>query len=245
MTVTIRASNLARLLTDLLDTEAGTGIRLDSARAAIGENPGAVDLLTGFSSTGFVIGHTWTDCSGDNPASVWPNASAGIVVAICKTLTAKDEMATVDITMTTAPPPENPVDGEHPGWTVLVRQTPALFNSDTEFEFHAAHASALPEETLWRIFTEAPENADPLHVDSAQTAWSTSVLAPLLRIAKRRSTSKHNEAVRLFRASDRSTHLAQIGTDWLGAVQPRKLVPPDTSEHPTIAPLLPVKVLDA
>lgn len=240
--ITIGASSLARLLTDLLDT-AGGHIRLDSHRAAIGDEPGQRDVLAGFSSTGFVVGHTWTECFGDGPSTVWPSDAAGIVVGICKALSNKSDIATVDILAETAPPPETPVEGEHPGWTVTVRETPALFDSDTQFEFHALHSSAFREEQVWNIFTESPELADPLYVESAQTAWSMSALAPLLRIVKRRCTSKHSEQLRLFRATDRSIHLAQIGEDWLGAAVPVKLVPPE--ERPSIEPLLPVKVLDA
>ncbi len=242
MTITIGAASLARLLTDLLDT-AGAGIRLDSHRAEIGDEPGQRDVLAGFSSTGFVMGHTWAECIGDGPSTVWPVDAAVIVVGICKALNNKSDIATVDILAETAPPPENPVEGEHPGWTVTVRETPALFDSDTVFEFHAKHASVIREEQVWNIFTEAPELADPQHVDSAQTAWSVNALAPLLRIVKRRCTSKHSEQLRLFRASDRSIHLAQIGDDWLGAAVPVKVVPPE--ERPSIEPLLPVKVLDA
>lgn len=239
--ITVGANSLARLLTDLLDTAGGTGIRLDSHRAEIGDEPGLRDVLAGFSSTGFVIGHTWTECVGDGPSTVWPTDAAGIVVAICKALHSKSDLATVDILTETAPEPENPVEGEHPGWTVTVRETPALFDSDTEFEFHAHRAS--DEERVWGIFTQAPELADPLFVESPQTAWSMNALAPLLRIVKRRCTAKHSEQLRLFRASDRSVHLAQIGEDWLGAAVPVKRVPQE--DAPTIDPLLPVKVLDA
>lgn len=241
MTITIAATNLARLLTDLLDTAGSTGIRLDSQRAEIGDEPGLHDVLAGFSSTGFVIGHTWTECLGDGPATVWPTDAAGIVVGICKSLATKSDAATVDILAETAPPPEDPDADQHPGWTVTVRETPALFDSDTVFEFHAQHASAIPEEPLWRIFTTAPDAADPLYVESAQTAWSVNALTPLLRIVKRRCTARHSEQLRLFRAPDRSIHLAQIGDDWLGAVVPVKRVPPE--EQPSIEPLLPAQVL--
>lgn len=242
MTITIGAASLLRMLTDLLDTVGAGGIRLDSHRAEVGDEPGLRDVLAGFSSTGYVIGHTWTECIGDGPSTVWPADAAGIVAAICKTIANKSDLATVDIIAETAPPPENSVDGEHPGWTVTVRETPALFGSDTEFEFHAGAAEE--EQKLWDIFTQTPELADPRFVESAQTAWSINALSPLLRIAKRRCTSKRTEPVRLFRASDRSIHLAQIGDDWLGAVVPLLVMPDHAGERPTIDPLLPVKVLD-
>lgn len=245
MTVTIGANTLARLLTDLIDTAGATGIRLDSHRAEIGDEPGLRDVLAGFSSTGFVIGHTWAECIGDTVSAVWPADAATVVVGMCKAMFRDNDTVTVDIDAQTAPKTDDTADGDHPGWTITVKQTPALFDSDTVFEFHADHAGTFAEERLWNIFTSAPALADARHVDSAQVAWSPSVIGPLMRIVKRRCTSKHTVPLRLFRTSDRAVHLVQIGNDWIGAAQPMQLLPPDDGEQPSIDPLLPVKVLTA
>ncbi len=243
--ITIEAGKLANLLTDLLDTADETrGIHLATHRAAIGDEPGETDVLAGLSSTGFVLGHTWAECIGQGESTVWTVDAAAIVVSICKTLAAKgskEQQVTVDILTSVAPPPDGELkDGELPEWAVTVRETPALFDSDTVFEFHAQHANTFPVETFRRVFTDDMELSDPSWRDLMLSVWNPHVLAPLLKIAKRHSTPRHVEAIRLYRKEDRAVQRVEIGDSWIGAVMPIK--PVDRSDLPGIDALLPNQV---
>jgi S-DNA-T family DNA segregation ATPase FtsK/SpoIIIE len=223
MSVTISTVKLVDLLTDALHTdsaelsqEVGLGIHIGTSRGGWGEEPGEVDVLTATSTTRFVMGHTWMPCDGQMPATVWPVDAARNVLAIVKSLAGKSGKGepdiTVDIMVATAPIVDGVTgDDEHPGWTITVRETPALFDSDTEFQFHAHPETRFPVAGTARLlggeFTE-----DPKHNRGPLTVWDPSVLKPLVAVASRRK-----EPIRMYRYPRSAAHRIQIGESWLGA----------------------------
>ncbi|BBB42836.1 hypothetical protein MASB_34020 [Mycobacteroides abscessus subsp. bolletii BD] len=83
---------------------------------------------------------------------VWPCQSVKDVLTLCKSWLKGDEH-TVDIDLELADPPENKKDDGHPGWTIKLTETPALFDSDNTIKFHAHHGSRFPLELVGRIRT--------------------------------------------------------------------------------------------
>lgn len=234
MTITIETSKLIDTLTDVLQTASDVvgGIHLATQRGEAGDEPGVTDLLTATSTDRYTVGHTWIPCDGSAVASVWPVESVKTVLAICKSLGQKSKDHTVDVDMVTAPPPEDAKLGEHPGWTVTLSETPALFGSDTEFQFHAHHESKFPLAVVWRALTGQAEDKD-LPANVPLTQWNAHVLAPLVAVSKRRKSPMK------FYPSERSlVQVVQIGETWIGAANPVRPVPGELTSEPSIEPLL-------
>lgn len=234
MTLTIATSRLIETLTDALQTadDVVGGIFLSSHRGAFGDEPGEMDLLSATSTNRYVIGHTWIPVNGSVVGMVWPVESAKTVLAICKSLALKAKEHTVDLQVVTAPPPEDPKEGEHPGWTVTLSETPALFESDTEFQFHAHHESKFPAVTIRRALSGLL-TAKEVPPESPLTQWSATVLAPLVAVAKRRKTP-----MKFYRSELSHVQVVQIGDTWLGAAYPILPVPGESTTEPSIEPLV-------
>ncbi|MEU9805471.1 DNA translocase FtsK [Mycobacterium sp. NPDC050853] len=234
MSITVSTSALIDILGDALQTASNTvgGVHLATHRAPYKDEPGDVDLLCATSTTKYVLGHTWIPADGRLTAAVWPVESVKTVKAICESLKKKSKEHTVDIDMAMAEPPEDAKTDEHPGWTVTLSETPTLFDSDTEFQFHAHHESKFPINGVHRMLTGATQPIDD-YEETPLTMWSAIVLAPLVAVARGRGMP-----MRFFRSPVRRLQVVQIGDTWLGAAVPTTPVPGDASDEPTIEPVL-------
>lgn len=238
MTITVATKQLVEVLTDALRTSNDNGVHIATYRAPYKDEPGNVDLLAVTSSTGYVLGHTWIRCDGQlRYPSVWPVSSTASVLAICKSLAKKGDENnehTVDIDMVMADLPDDAKPGDHPGWTVTLSETPALFDSDTEFQFHAADESVFPINTVRRLLAGGPKpEGDKSPAPTLQTTWGSGVLEPLVKISVRRGAP-----MEFYRAADRLLQRVQIGDTWLGAAMPRTPSPGEATDEPTIEAVL-------
>ncbi|AQT78292.1 hypothetical protein B1R94_02145 [Mycolicibacterium litorale] len=234
MTITVATKKLIDALTDGMQT-AYSGIHLGTHRGPFGEEPGDVDLLSVTSSTGYVAGHTWLPCEGQMAAMVWPVSDTKTVVTIARSLLARrGKEHTVDIDMVVADPPEDGgKDGEHPGWVVTVRETPALFESDTEFQFHAFPEGRFPIDGVNRMLRGLFRPTEGFE-ESPLTVWSASVIGPVVAVAQRR-----NSTMQFFTSPQTHRVLVQIGDNWLGAVMPVKVGSETRTDGPSVEPVLP------
>ncbi|QFG09084.1 FtsK-like DNA translocase [Mycobacterium phage ThulaThula] len=234
MSVTVSTTNLIDILTDAMATACNSvgGVHITTSRAPWGEEPGDVDLLVATSTTKYVVGHTWIPADGRLEPSVWPIESVANVLAICKSLArSRGKEHTVDVYMGTADRTEDNRDDDHPGWTITLRETPALFDSDTEFQFHAHPEAKFPiRGVLHMMRGQIPPSDDE---EVALTPWSPGVLGPLVTVAKRRKMQ-----VRMFRTRARGLHIVQIGDTWIGAAAPGKPMPGEPTGRPGIEPVL-------
>lgn len=247
MTITVGTVKLIETLTDALqcadqDPDAmGPGIHIATHRAPYGDEPGNLDLLAVTSTDRFVVGHTSIVVNGQVVPSVWPPDATKTVVTICKQLvSARGKEHTVDVEVVEVVPDGQPSGDEqpaHPGYVVTLCETPALFDTDTEFQFHADHETRFPLATAQKVLSGQANREDRL-VDGPETQWSARVLAPLTAIAKRRKS-----VMRFFRYPDQRPHLVQIGPYWLGAAMPVLAPPGEELDEPSIEPL--ITVLDA
>ncbi|AXN43430.1 hypothetical protein MM1218R_01482 [Mycobacterium marinum] len=242
MTITISTVKFIETLTDALqcaddDPEAmGPGIHIATHRAPHGDEPGNLDLLAVTSTDRFVIGHTSIVVTGQVVPSVWPPDATKTVLTICKQLvTARGKEHTVDVEVVEVVP-DGEVSGDeqpsHPGYVVTLCETPALFDTDTEFQFHAGHESRFPLATAHQVLSGHAKREDRI-VDGPETQWSPHVLAPLTAIAKRRKS-----VMQFFRYADQRPHLVQIGPYWLGAAMPVLCPPGEGLNEPSIDPLI-------
>jgi S-DNA-T family DNA segregation ATPase FtsK/SpoIIIE len=238
VTITVSTAKLIDTLTDALQTadNAVGGVHLATHRAPWRDEPGNVDLLAFTSTDRYTVGHTWIPVDGQLVASVWPVENAATVLTICKSLLSRrGKEHTVDIDLTHAEPLPDAEDDENPGWVVTLSETPALFASDTEFQFHAHPEDKFPIRSMRRVlrFAEYPfsEDEEPLE-ETALTLWSPGILAPLVAVAKRRKMS-----MQFFRSSFRRLQVVQIGDTWLGAAIPGTPLPGEHGEQPSIEPI--------
>lgn len=239
MTITITTTAFVELLTDALQTaetdpELIPGIHMATHRDGYGDEPGIVDLLAATSTDRFVIGNAWIPVAGQVVASVWPVDATKTVIAISKQLIAsRGKEHTVDVEVVEVVPDGEPSGDdkpEHPGYVVTLCETPALFDTDTEFQFHAEHEAKFPLATARKVLSGSAttENFE----DGPETRWSAHVLAPIVAVAKRRK-----EAMMFFRSPDCRVQVVQIGEYWLGAAMPAGPGVDELTE-PSIAPLL-------
>ena len=236
MTITIATSKLIDLLTDAMETAGLHGIYLSSHRAPYRTEPGDVDLLAATSTTGSVAGHMWIPVDGYLTSAVWPVGSTATALGVLKRLAKKGDDHSVDIDMVEADPPENLKEGEHPGWIVTIAETSALFDSDTEFQFHAHDETKFPIHRVGLSLggqIKWPEKDDDEHVETPLTLWNTSVMGPLVKVAKRRGGT-----IRLYRDADSPLQLVQIGDTWIGAAYPSTALPGEPTDGPSIEPVL-------
>jgi len=243
VTLTIATTNLIDTLTDALQTtdtdpEAfGPGIHIATHRDGYGDEPGRCDLLAATSTDRFVIGHSWVPVTGQVVPSVWPADATKTVVTICKQLLAvRGKLHTVDVEVVEVVP-DGELSGdekaEHPGYVVTLCETPALFDTDTEFQFHADHEGRFPLATAEKVLTGTIGDDDKLHHDGPETQWSARVLAPITAVAKRRK-----EPMQFFRHPQRRAHIVQIGLTWIGAAMPMVSLPGESLTEPSIEPLI-------
>lgn len=245
MTITVATSKLIETLTDALQTvetdpeSFGPGIHIATHRDGYGDEPGKYDLLAATSTDRFVVGHCWIPVTGQVVPSVWPPDAAKTVVTICKQLVAaRGKEHTVDVEVVEVVP-DGDVSGdekaEHPGYVVTLFETPALFDTDTEFQFHADHESRFPLATCHKILTGIIGDSDESFREGPETMWSARVLASITAVAKRRK-----EMMRFFRSPQRRAQVVQIGPYWLGAAMPGSALPGEALSEPSIEPLLTV-----
>lgn len=240
MTLTVGTSTLIGLLTDALQTAetdpeaVATGLHVATHRDDFGDEPGAVDLIAITSTDTRVAGHTFDIVNGQVVPSVWPVNAAMTVLAICKNLIkVRGKEHTVDIEVVEQVPDGEPSGDEkpdHPGYLVTVSETPALFDTDTEFQFHADHEARFPLDGIRRIILgEGSESG--VKSDGSETHWNPHVLAPLAAIARRRK-----ERIMFYRFAQHA-QAVQIGDSWIGAAMP---ITPIAGEYsgPTITPLI-------
>lgn len=236
MSITVATTKLVDILSDALQTASNDfgGVHLTTTRAPWRDEPSDVDLLAASSTNRRVLGHTWIPCDGRIDPMVWPCQSVLDVLALIKSWAkAKGgDQHTVDISLTLADPPEDGQDDEHPGWTVTLRETPALFDSDNEFQFHAHHETRFPISVVHRLRTNSFVTKDD-YTEVPLTLWSPAVLAPLVAVAKRRSMN-----IQMFRSPTRMLQIVQIGDTWIGIAMPSTPMPGDTTDGPTIEPVL-------
>lgn len=239
MTITIATARFCEILTDALHTAADYGIHFDSHRAPWRDEPGDTDLLVLTSTDRYTIGHTWHPVDGSEPACVWPTASAKSALTLCKALAKKAEDHTIDIDVATAPRAEGADEDEHPGHTVTIRETPALFHADTEFQFHADPETKFPLGTCRRVLTSGlPPTTD--YDETPCTLWSAHVLDPLTAVAKRRKMQ-----IRFYRSPKHRVQLVQIGDTWLGAAMPAPEWQEDPGDSPDVEPHIAIGGTDA
>lgn len=235
MSITVGTSKLIDHLTDALAT-AGPGVHLTTGRGPWRDEPGDVDLFVATSSNRHVLGHTWIPCDGSLTAAVWPCSDTRTLLGVLKVLSKKGENHTVDITMVQAEAKENAKTDAHPGWIVTVSETKALFDSDTEFQFHADHESRFPLNWAMRILSDDFERPDDEYVETPLTLWGSDSLKRLASVAARRGTN-----IQCFRSSERLLQLVQIGDTWIGAAAPIRPAPGHghVTSGPTEKPVLP------
>lgn len=219
MSITISTKHLVEILSDLvLTADAYRGIHIRTTRGYWGEDPGEVALLVGTSTNGHTVGHTWTLCNGELPALVWPLADCRMVIACLKPIAAANKLHTVTISK----------DGK----SIIIAESPDLFDGGTELRFDGIDAEEFPIEKLARILTGGTlptpmdEERNPV-ADSARTTWVSDALEPLLKIANRRKEQLH-----LFRIHSLQLHRAQIGPRWIGAVAPSRPYGHDDPDKP-------------
>lgn len=238
MTITVSTSKLIDALTDSLQTADNRGVHLATLRGPWRAEPGDRDLLAFTSGNKYMVGHTWIPVDGKLfAAAVWPVASTVTLIAVCRRLLAiRGKEHTVDLTLTRAHPAADAKDDEHPGWVITLSETPALFASDTEFQFHAHHEDRINVQLLRRVLqppAELPIEAEADANVSALTLWSPSVMAPLVKVASRRGMY-----LQCFRSPFRRIQVVQIGDTWIGAATPAEPLPGEHGEQPSIEPVL-------
>lgn len=237
MTITVSTSKLIDLLTDAMETASTHtgGVHLACHRAPYRDEPGDVDLLAATSTASAVMGHTWIPVDGINLIpSVWPVGATATALGVLKRLSKKSEDHQVDIAMAEADPPENLKEGEHPGWIVTISETSALFDSDTELQFHAHDDSKFPMGGVARLLSgkaKAPESEG--YKETSLTLWGAGVLGPLVKVAKR-----NGGTMRFYRNPEARLQVVTIGDTWIGAAYPSKALDGEPTDGPSIEPVL-------
>lgn len=234
MTITVSTLKLIDLLTDAMQTASTltNGVLLSTHRAPWLDEPGDVDLLAATSTTRYVMGHSWIPIDGHLTSAVWPVGATATALGVLRRLSKKGDNHTVDIDLVEAPPPENLKEGEHPGWIVTISESAALFDSDTELQFHAHHESKFPAGSVARLLAGGAR-ADDEFVETPLTVWSAGVLGPLVKVAKSNGAS-----MQFFRRADTRLQLVQIGTTWLGAAYPATPSEGVETDGPSVEPVL-------
>lgn len=219
MSITIATKSLIEILTDLVLTATDIrGVHLRTTRGHIGDDPEETTLLVGTSTNGAVLGHTWTRCAGELPPMVWPTMNCKVIIGALKSLAKGDKGHAVDVVL----------DGK----TVTVMETATLFDDGDRFEFQVSEIDGYPLARIHRILAGDPlpiprNDAGDDMPDTARTTWAPGHLATLLKIATRRDASLH-----LFRQHSNQIHLAQIGTEWVGAIAPLSAWDHDDPDRP-------------
>jgi hypothetical protein len=238
MTLTIGTANFLGLLTDGLHTAddsdpGGIGIHMATHRAGFGAEPGTVDLLAATSTDRTVVGHGFIPVDGQISASVWPIDAVKTLTAISKNLlTARGKEHTVDIEVVQIYPEKHTAADGDPGYTVTLRETPALFDTDTEFQFHADTETAFPLAMVYRALTGAPGD-NKKRVQTPETGWSARALGSVTAVSKRQK-----QTMWWWRTPGSNIHRVQIGGCWLGAALPITSPPGEARPAPSIDPLL-------
>ncbi|MFC7450520.1 cell division protein FtsK [Rhodococcus daqingensis] len=207
MAITIGTKVLVDLLTDLVATAGEVrGVHLRTVLGPDGDEPGDTTLLVGTSTNGAVLGHTWSQCSGQLPPMIWPTVNCRVLIGALKGLAKGDKAHAVDVALE--------------GDTVTVVEAATLFDDGARVEFQVGDLEPWPTDRVWRILDGAPlpTPRDDRGLDMPSTprsTWAPSSLTTLAQIATRRKESLH-----LFQTHSNQIHRAQIGDRWVGAIAP-------------------------
>ncbi|OBF77024.1 hypothetical protein [Mycolicibacterium fortuitum] len=234
--ITISTGSLVGLLSDAIQTadrsgKLDIGVHLATHRDEYGDEPGQYDLLAATSTDRFVIGHGFVPVEGQLMTSVWPVDQTQMVIKVCENLLkshGKDH--TVDVEVVQMLPSGD--DEEHPRFTVTLRETPALFDAETEYQFTANSEYGFPLKAAWKALNG--KNFDSKHRESVETIWSPRVMAAITAVAKRKKESMY-----WYRQEGTLIRRVQIGNNWIGAANPIKQGLGEAGAAPSIDPLLP------
>lgn len=233
--ITVSTASLVGLLADAVQTsdksgKLDIGVHLATHRDAYGDEPGQMDLLAATSTDRWVVGHGFIPVEGQLMTCVWPVDQAQMVIKLCENhLKSHGKDHTVDIEVVQMMPSG---DEEQPRYTVTLRETPALFDADTEYQFPAHSEVGFPLKASWRALNGM--TVDRKFRETVETVWSPRVLAAITAVAKRRREPMH-----WYRKSGTTVRRIQIGTAWIGAAHPAPLGLGESSTEPSIDPLLP------
>lgn len=232
MTVTINTGSLMGLLADAIQTsdqksKQPLGIHISTHRGSYGAEPGVIDLLAATSTDRFMVGHGFIPAEGQLPSCVWPLDAVRTAQRICKEFAdARGSDHTVDIEMSR----RTDGDGDE-YYLVTLRETPALFEAATKFEFRASTEEGYPLKGVWRALTGQPSAKK--YTPSNEVGWSPRLVAAISAVAKRQKDSMW-----WYRTPGSPTWRVQIGGSWIGAINPIKAAPGSKHEEPTIETLL-------
>lgn len=218
----ISTSKLLGLLGDLVLT-AGTDpdvpgintVLLHTTRGHHGAEPGLVELLAGASTNRFVAAHSYVPCVGQWAApSLWRVRDIKSVITVFKAARGKDkhDLHAVDVTRS--------------GGEVTIREDPNLVDDGVHLSFAELDATEFPARSVYERILDAeqpaalpvtdPETGTLSFVDAVPaTTLSADVLAPFLKVAKRRSG-----VLRVYRTHQHVPLLVQIGEDYRGTLMP-------------------------
>lgn len=244
MTITIATPKLIGLLNAALHTsdktgKSGVGIHMSTHRGEYGSEPGQTDLLAALSCGVRVVGEGRITCDGQFLAHVWPLDSTKTVIHVCQALVqAYGKEHTVDIDVARIPTREGVgKDGQDtdPGFMVTLRETPMLFDSETEFQFQAKSEKSFPMRTASRWLNG--QATDPKFIESSEINWIASTLTSIAAVAK-----QIGAAPAFYPTPGGYVQRIQIGEYWIGAAMPLKPAPGEKPRlEPSVEPLLAVE----
>lgn len=232
MTITVNTGNFIGLLGDAIQTsdqksKQPLGIHLSTHRGGYGAEPGVIDLLAATSTDRFMVGHGFIPAEGQMPACVWPLDAVRTAQRMCKEFSdARGSDHTVDIEMS-----KRTADDGEVYYLVTLRETPALFEADTKFEFRAATEEGYPLKGVWRALTGQP--SPKKYTQSNEVGWSPRLVAAVSAIAKRQK-----ESMWWYRTPGSPTWRVQIGGSWIGAINPVVAAPGTSRSEPSVDTLL-------
>ncbi len=227
MSVRIQTRALVALLTDLLQTadtsdDAGylCAVLLHTGRGHYGDEPGALDLLCGISTTGSIVGHSYVSCSGQlaGGPSLWAVRDVRSVLAVFKGPGKKDEMHAVDITR------EGPM--------VTVTEDPNLFTDGLRLSFAEMDVLEYPAVGAYRSIDRATATilVGPTGREipaSARTDVYADRLDPFAKVAARRKAP-----VQMYRTHQQEPVMVQVGDFYRGVLIPTGYDADDDSPRP-------------
>lgn len=210
--------HLLTLLTDLTETAAKNpdlpglaGIELHTGRGEYGTDPGYTDLLCGASTNRYSGAHAYTSCDGQLAGGpiLLPVAGAKAIIDVFKTA-AKEKN------------PLHAVELHHDAGILRISEDPNLVDDGLSLRVVLGDLDEFPL-TVYRLLSRElrtvvtnrdgrTETAAPLSTVSAD------VLAPFVRVAKRRG-----ELLHVYRTHQAEPWQVQIGDDYRGVIQTLRL----------------------
>ncbi len=211
--IRILTAHLTGMLADLSHTAAKAGdsgvvagVVLHSTDGHLGDAPGRTTLLVGTSTTGRIVGHTYTHCTGQLPPMLWPITEVAAVRAVCAPLVKANKDHAIQISRT--------------GDEITVAEDPDLFGQRTRLTFKTADLDEYPA-SVWQLLADirtvpAARRPDGSAVPIAQrTDIGQDDLAPFLRVARHRGC-----VLQLYRYHQHLPIHVQIGPHYRGLLKP-------------------------